>query len=96
MRPAYCPGSIRWLDFIPRGGVNDETLPNPPNSGGGVMGQLRQIDGLLYAAGSVGCIYQRISANNWRLLSSGLNTKGIEEYRSEGYSALEAIDLIDG
>ncbi|MBF5005301.1 PQQ-like beta-propeller repeat protein [Diaphorobacter caeni] len=85
------------VGFYPKGGgANDEALPKPPNSGGGVMGQLRQIDGLLYAAGSVGCIYQRISANNWRLLSNGLNTKGIEEYRSEGYSALEAIDLIEG
>lgn len=82
------------IGFYPKGGGKyDEPLPNSPTLGGGVMLQLRQIDGCLYAVGNYGCIFRRDLKGNWRLLSQGLDIKGIAEYRAEGRSVSESILL---
>lgn len=84
------------IGFYPKGGgAHDEKLPSPASVGGGVMGKLRQIDGLLYAAGSYGCVFQRNKKGGWQVLDQGLNTKGVAEYRAEGYSVSESIVLDD-
>ncbi|WP_157836577.1 hypothetical protein [Paracidovorax oryzae] len=82
------------VGFYPKGGGGeyDEMLPSSPNAGGGVMGQLRFIDGKLYAAGSVGCIFKRVGRGNWVAINKGLNTKGAVEYEKEGFSWREALE----
>ncbi|XDF35074.1 hypothetical protein RBH89_23150 [Paracidovorax avenae] len=84
------------VGFLQKGGDQyDETLPPPPTEGGGVMSQLRLIDGKLYAAGTVGCIFRRNGKNNWELLDKGLNSKHAADYREEGASWSEALKKTD-
>lgn len=80
------------VGFFQKGGDQyDETLPPPPTEGGGVMSQLRLIDGKLYAAGTVGCIFRRNGKNNWELLDQGLNSKHAADHREEGAPWSEAL-----
>ena len=82
------------VGFHQRGGdMYDEMLPPAPNLSGGVMKKLRLIDGEMYAAGSGGCIYKRVSKNSWEIINKGLNTKTINDYKSEGFSFSEAVSL---
>ncbi len=82
------------VGFYQKGGDQyDEILPPPPSPGGGVMGQLRLIDGVLYAAGTRGCIYKRVAKNNWVALNRGMNVKGASQYQAEGASWSEALTL---
>ncbi|WP_208909762.1 hypothetical protein [Paracidovorax avenae] len=85
------------VGFYPKGGAAeyDEVLPLPANKGGGVMGQLRFIDGKLYAAGSGGCIYRRMSKGCWVEVNAGLNIKGATEYEKEGHTWSRALDLAE-
>lgn len=70
-----------------------ESLPEPRNKSGGVMKQLRLIDGGLYAVGSGGCVYKRLSKNNWILFDEGFDTRDTSYYRKQGYSFSQALDL---
>lgn len=82
------------VGFYKKGGaVHDEGLPSPNLSG--VMGQLRFIDGMLYAAGSGGCIYRRASKGNWQVINAGLNIKGAADYKKEGHAWSAALDLAE-
>lgn len=82
------------VGFYQKGGDQyDEILPPPPSPGGGVMGQLRVIDGIFYAAGTRGCIYKRVGKNNWVALNGGMNVKGASQHKAEGASWPEALRL---
>lgn len=82
------------VGFYQKGGkVHDEGLPSSHLSG--VMGQLRFIDGVLYAAGSGGCIFKRISENNWLTINAGLKIKSAADYKKEGHAWSEALDLAE-
>lgn len=85
------------VGFFQKGGDQyDETLPPPPTEGGGVMSQLRLIDGKLYAAGTVGCIFRRNGKNSWELLDKGLNSQHAADHREEGASWSEALRKTNG
>ncbi|XDF35073.1 hypothetical protein RBH89_23145 [Paracidovorax avenae] len=82
------------VGFYQKGGDQyDEVLPPSPSPGGGVMGQLRLIDGILYAAGTRGCISKRVAKNNWVALNRGMNVKGASQHQAEGASWSEALTL---
>ena len=69
------------VGFFQKGGEQyDEVLPESLGDGAGIMSQLRLIDGRLYAAGYGGCIFKRISKNNWETLSAGLNIGAADSY----------------
>jgi hypothetical protein len=82
------------VGFHQRGGdMYDEDLPNLPDGGGGVMNQLRLIDGKLYAVGSGGCIFRRIRKGQWEILNKGLDTRDFQHYKQQGFSFSEALAM---
>lgn len=82
------------VGFYQKGGDQyDEILPPPPNEVGGIMKQLRLIDGRLYAVGSGSCIFERTSKNQWRALVKGFDTRDTAYYEQQGRSFSEALAL---